>query len=198
LDETETFRREYRNSFDETEKLFRGIPLNQIGFETTCLIILGGYQNHSGNFLEFSGMKTGNVPELPEPLWLLFAEENIVLELFRNALKIILVGTGNVLSPHKYFQFIRTLKNVIMNSESAFWIFLEKHLFGIFQKASRRGLVARHLMGGPPQGWPAKRRWSSMELHMALPYGIFLFRKGSSGGILVFSCANTTPWFSYK
>ena len=35
-------------------------------------------------------------------------------ELFRNALKIILVGTGNVLSPHKYFQFERTLKNVVM------------------------------------------------------------------------------------
>ena len=65
-------------------------------------------------------MKTGNVPELPEQLWLLFAEENIVPELFRNALRIILVGTGNVLSPHKYFQFIRTLKNVVMNSESTF------------------------------------------------------------------------------
>ena len=65
-------------------------------------------------------MKTGNVPELPEPLWLLFAEENIVLELFQNALRIILVGTGNVLSPHKYFQFIRTLKNVVVNSENRF------------------------------------------------------------------------------
>ena len=43
------------------------------------------------------------------------------LELFWNALKIILVGTGNILSPHKYFQFERTLKNVIVNSESAFW-----------------------------------------------------------------------------
>ena len=41
-------------------------------------------------------------------------------ELFRNALKIILVGTGNVLSPHKYFQFDQTLKNVVVNSESAF------------------------------------------------------------------------------
>ena len=28
------------------------------------------------------------------------------LELFQNALKIMLVSTGNVLSPHKYFQFI--------------------------------------------------------------------------------------------
>ena len=42
-------------------------------------------------------------------------------ELFRNALKIIMVGTGNVLSPHKYFQFEWTLKNVVVNSESAFW-----------------------------------------------------------------------------
>ena len=42
------------------------------------------------------------------------------LELFQNALKIIMVGTINVLIPHKYFQFERTLKNVVMNSESAF------------------------------------------------------------------------------
>ena len=71
---------------------------------------------------------------LPKPLQMLFADEITKLELFQNALKIILVGTGNVLSPHKYFQFERTLKNVIMNSESAFWIFLERHLFWIFQK----------------------------------------------------------------
>jgi hypothetical protein len=57
---------------------------------------------------------------LPKPLQMLFAEEITKLKLFQNALKIILVGTGNVLSPHKYFQFIWTLKNVVMNSESAF------------------------------------------------------------------------------
>jgi hypothetical protein len=55
--------------------LFQGIPLSQIGFGTR-LIILGGSQNHSGNFWEFSGIKTENVEELPEPLWLLFADEN--------------------------------------------------------------------------------------------------------------------------
>ena len=43
------------------------------------------------------------------------------LKLFQNESKIILVGTGNFLSPHKYFQFERTLKNVVVNSESAFW-----------------------------------------------------------------------------
>ena len=43
------------------------------------------------------------------------------MELFQNALKIIMVGFGNVLSPHKYFQFEQTLKNVVMNSESASW-----------------------------------------------------------------------------
>ena len=42
-------------------------------------------------------------------------------ELFRLALKIILVGTRIVLSPHEYFQFDQTLKNVVVNSESAFW-----------------------------------------------------------------------------
>ena len=62
-------------SFDETEKLFQGIPLSQIGFGT-CLIILGGCQKRSGNFLEFSGKITGNVLELPEPLQMLFADEN--------------------------------------------------------------------------------------------------------------------------
>ena len=49
-------------------------------------------------------------------------------ELFRIALKIKLVGTRNVLSPHEYFQFERTLKNVVMNSESTFWA----GLHGIF------------------------------------------------------------------
>ena len=78
-DETETFRREHRNSSGETEKLFQGIPLSQIG-SGTRLEILGGCQKCSGNFWEFSGTKTGNVPEQPEPIWLLFAEET----LFRN------------------------------------------------------------------------------------------------------------------
>ena len=85
-------------------------------------------------------------------------------ELFRNTLKIILVGTGNVLRPHKYFQFERTLKNVAVNSESTFWIFLEKHLFGICQKDSRRDRGARHLMGGIPMsvvGQGGAPPWSS-------------------------------------
>ena len=56
------------------KKLFRGMPLSQNGFGT-CLIILGGCQNHSGNFLEFSEIKTENVSELPVPLWLFFADE---------------------------------------------------------------------------------------------------------------------------
>ena len=62
-------------SSGETEKLFQRIPKSQIGF-STCLIILGGCQNRSGNFLEFSRMKTGNVPELLKPLQMLFADEN--------------------------------------------------------------------------------------------------------------------------
>ena len=56
-------------------------------------------------------------------------------ELFRNALKIISVGTGNVLSPQKYFQIERTLKKVAVNSENHFMdIFLESHLLGLLQK----------------------------------------------------------------
>src|SRR3989337_1485947 len=67
-------KRGHRMSSGDTEKLFQRIPKSQNGFGI-LLIILGGCQNHSGNFWEFSGIKTGNVPELPEPLWLLFAEE---------------------------------------------------------------------------------------------------------------------------
>ena len=56
-------------------------------------------------------------------------------ELFRITLKIILVGTGNVLSPHEYFQFERTLKNVVVNSESALWdIFGKRFLEGLGAK----------------------------------------------------------------
>ena len=60
------------------------------------------------------------------------------LELFQNMLKIIMVGTGNVLSPHEYFQFERTLKNVVVNSENQLYgYFLESHLLGLYPKRSR-------------------------------------------------------------
>ena len=72
---TETFWKEHWNSSGKTEKLFQSIPLSQIGFGTR-LEIPGGCQNCSGNFWDFFGIKTGNVPELPEPVWLLFADEN--------------------------------------------------------------------------------------------------------------------------
>ena len=42
----------------------------------------------------FPEKETGSVPELPEPLWLLFADEIIDLKMFRNASRIVLVGTG--------------------------------------------------------------------------------------------------------
>ena len=123
-------------SFGEIEKLFRDILLSKIGFGT-CLIILGGCQNHSGNFWEFSGRKTGNVPGLPEPLQMLFADEITKLELFQNALKIIMVGTRNVLIPHKYFQFDQTLKIVVVNSENQLYgYFMESHFLGLCSKRS--------------------------------------------------------------
>ena len=59
--------RGHRKSFGKTEKLFRSIPLSQIGFGTR-LEILGGARivlKTSGIFPE---KKPGNVPELPEPL----------------------------------------------------------------------------------------------------------------------------------
>jgi hypothetical protein len=50
--------------------------------------------------------------------------------------------------------------------------------------------------GGPPnvagQGWS-----STMELHMALPYGIFPFGKEYAKGTLGFWCDHSTPWSSY-
>ena len=58
--------------------------------------------------------------------------------------------------------------------------FLGKALFGIFQKGVLEGDWGHDTTwGGTPQGWPAKRG-SAMDLHMALPYGIFLFMKGIS------------------
>ena len=95
-------------------------------------------------------------------------------ELFRIALKLILVGTGIVLSPHKYFQFDRTLKNVVMNSESAFWDFLWKAPFGIFPKRLLEALGTKEApLGGAPQGVAGHGGWSSMELHMALLFALF-------------------------
>jgi hypothetical protein len=89
-------------------------------------------------------------------------------ELFRIALKIILVGTGNVLSPHKYFQFERTLKNVVVNSESAFWIILWKAPFGIFSKRLLEGLGAKKPpLGGPPSGSGQPHVDLLMEPHLS-------------------------------
>lgn len=71
-------------------------------------------------------------------------------ELFRLALKIIFVGTGNVLSPHEYFQFDQTLKNVVVNSESVFWDIYGKLPFWIFPKRLLEGLGTKE----PPMGGP--------------------------------------------
>jgi hypothetical protein len=71
----EKFRREHRKSFGKTEKLFRSKPLSQKGFGKR-LELLEGARIVLGTSGNFSEKKTGSVPELPEPLWLLFAEEN--------------------------------------------------------------------------------------------------------------------------
>ena len=62
-------------SFGETEIVVSGYAIKSKWFRT-CLIILGGCQNHSGNFLEFSEIKIGNVLELQEPVQMLFVDEN--------------------------------------------------------------------------------------------------------------------------
>jgi hypothetical protein len=106
---------------------------------------------------------------LPKPLLMLFAEEITKPKLFRNALKIILVGTGNVLSPHKYFQFIWTLKNVVVNSEGRFWIFWKSTFWDFPKRCSRRGRRAWHLMGGG--GVPPHCGRQRVELHHGAPHG---------------------------
>ena len=114
-------------SFGETEivvseyaiksKLFRHMPDNSWRVPESFWKLFGIFRNKK--------------PEMFRSCWnrfRCFSQMKITkLELFQNALKIIMVGTGNVLSPHKYLQFERTLKNVVMNSESAFLLgFLEK------------------------------------------------------------------------
>jgi len=102
-DETETFRREYRNSPGKTEKLFRGIPLSQNGFGT-CLELFGGCQNCCRNFWNFSGEKKPEMFRSCQNRFGCFSLLKIIdPELFRNASKIILVGTGNVLRPTEIF-----------------------------------------------------------------------------------------------
>ena len=78
-------------------------------------------------------------------------------ELFRIALKLILVGTGIVLSPHKYFQFDRTLKNVVMNSEISFMVTLWKATFwGFAPKDLGDDMDGLEPILGPHMGvWPA-------------------------------------------
>ena len=131
---------------------------------------------------------------------MLFADEITNPELFRNALKIILVGTGNVLSPHKYFQFERTLKNVVMNSESAFWIFFGKATFVDFVQKILGKLVeegtpfegAPTMLGRPQCGLLHGAPLAPLLLHYTL---VKVFFHGYFG---FFGSAHPTPWFSYK
>jgi hypothetical protein len=94
-------------------------------------------------------------------------------------LKIILVGTGIVLSPHEYFQFIRTLKNVNMNSDGRFWTFW-KSTFWKFQKGLLEGEGEQDTswggeveLQGAPQGTP---KW-----HINFEKGILHWHFGNIG-----------------
>jgi hypothetical protein len=103
-----------------------------------------------GNSGIFSEKKTGSVPELPEPLWLLFADEIIDLKMFRNASRIVLVGTGIILRPTKIFSDLTVAKNGFMNSKTAFWLLYGKPLFWVCSKDLGGGLQGKEsLLGGP-------------------------------------------------
>jgi hypothetical protein len=89
--------------------------------------------------LETSGILPKQKPEMIRSCrnrFVCFSQMKITNpELFRNALKIILVGTGNFLGPHKYFRFERTQKNVVVNSEISFMVTFWKATFlGICSK----------------------------------------------------------------
>ena len=60
------------------------------------------------------------------------------------------MGTGNVLSPHKYFQFDQTLKNVVVNSESAFWVtFWKAIILGFAPRSFGMTWMDRKVVGPP-------------------------------------------------
>ena len=112
-------------------------------------------------------------------------------ELFWNALKIIMVGTGNVLSPHKYFQFERTLKNVTVNSESAFWdIFWVLRYFGMMW-------MDESPLGGPSRSLAGHMWGFSLELHMSFGFSLLPLESVSFLGIFGILNTHPTPWFSY-
>ena len=113
-------------------------------------------------------------------------------------MKIILVGTGNVLSPHKYFQFDQTLKNVVVNSESAFWDILGKSPFGYFPKRLLEGMDG----WGPPWGGPTRvvagqEGGSTLEPDLPTCFPLLPLESVSFMGIFGILNTHPTPWFSY-
>jgi hypothetical protein len=80
-----------------------------------------------------------------------------------------------------------------------FGIFFWRATFWDFVKASRREWLAREgTPFGGALGVAGQGRWSTLELHMALPFALFFLLEGKSGGILVFFNTIFTPWLSYK
>jgi hypothetical protein len=96
--------------------LFRNISLSQNDFGTR-LEILGGCQNCSGNFWDFSREKKPEMFRSCRNRFGCFSQMKITNpELFRNASKILLVGTGIFLRPTEKFWILRSQINVFMNS----------------------------------------------------------------------------------
>ena len=70
-------------------------------------------------------------------------------------------GCRNVLSPHKYFQFDQTLKNVVVNSENQLYgYFMESHLLGLYSKDLGMTWMDWEALMGPPR-CVARHTWGS-------------------------------------
>ena len=126
-----------------------------------------------------------------------FSQMKIIkLELFQNALKIIMVGTEN--------QFERTLKNVVVNSESAFWDILWKAIIlGFVPRSFGMTWMDRKVVEPPKRaanfvgaiGGPHEASFHHLVLHLPPHFALMCDIKHGHIGYL---WRHTTPWFSYK
>ena len=151
----------------------------------------------SGIFLE---KKPRNVPELPEPLWLLFADENHWSKNVSECVQNCFSGYWNYSKTHRnIFRFNGRGKMVSWIVKSLYGCFLESHLFGLCPKISRDdmdGLGAPH--GGPTRGVAYQEGAPPWSPTCPLAFPFMPLWRTPFMGIFVFSSATLPLWFSYK